>query len=101
MLARQWQVGEFRGDDAGSPIAARLGWQSVALQPYRPGAAGTDVTRPAAQPLERVVEAAPPPTGGAAGLHWASRLAAQVSRRLVRDGHRDAVDALVKSMPAP
>ena len=52
---------------------------------------------PTTQPLERVVEAAPPPTGGAAGLHWSSRLAAQLSRRLVRDGHGDAVAALAQS----
>ncbi|MGH8601918.1 MAG: hypothetical protein ACREXR_03805, partial [Gammaproteobacteria bacterium] len=24
MLTKQWQVGEFRGDDAGSPVYARL-----------------------------------------------------------------------------
>ena len=24
MLTRQWQVGEFRGDDAGSPLQAKL-----------------------------------------------------------------------------
>lgn len=28
MLARQWQVGEFRGDDAASPVATRLAWRS-------------------------------------------------------------------------
>ena len=24
MLAKQWQMGEFRGDDAGSPVSARV-----------------------------------------------------------------------------
>ena len=66
MLARQWQVGEFRGDDAGNPIAARMEWQAMALRSYRPGDDGTFVPMPTTQPLERVVEAAPPPTSGAA-----------------------------------
>ena len=97
MLARQWQVGEFRGDDAGNPIAARMEWQATALRSYRPGDDGTFVPMPTTQPLERVVEAAPPPTSGAARLHWSSRLAAQLSRRLVREGHGDAVAALAKA----
>ena len=96
MLARQWQVGEFRGDDAGNPIAARMEWQAMALRSYRPGDDGSFVPMPTTQPLERVVEAAPPPTGGGAGLHWSSRLAAQLSRRLARDGHGDAVVALAQ-----
>ena len=97
MLARQWQVGEFRGDDAGNPIAARMEWQATALRSYRPGDEGTFVPMPTMQPLERVVEAAPPPTSGAARLHWSSRLAAQLSRRLLRDGHGDAVAALAEA----
>ena len=97
MLSRQWQVGEFRGDDAGNPIAARMEWQATALRSYRPGDDGTFVPMPTTQPLERVVEAAPPPTSGAARLHWSSRLAAQLSRRLVRDGHGDAVAALANA----
>ncbi|MDF2731547.1 MAG: uncharacterized protein K0S92_172 [Desertimonas sp.] len=97
MLARQWQVGEFRGDDAGNPIAARMEWQATALRSYRPGDDGSFLPMPTTQPLERVVEAAPPPSGGAAGLHWSSRLAAQLSRRLVRVGHGDAAAALAQS----
>ncbi len=37
-LARQWQVGEFLGDDAGSPVQATLGVEQRALTTYRPGA---------------------------------------------------------------
>jgi hypothetical protein len=97
MLSRQWQVGEFRGDDAGNPIAARMEWQARALRSYRPGDDDTFVPMPTTQPLERVVEAAPPPTSGAARLNWSARLAAQLSRRLVREGHGDAVAALAKA----
>ena len=41
MLARQWQVGEFAGDDAGSPVQATMGVQTQPLTGYRPGPAGT------------------------------------------------------------
>jgi hypothetical protein len=37
MLARQWQVGEFLGDDAGSPIHATLGVEQRSVTTYRPG----------------------------------------------------------------
>ena len=38
MLARQWQVGEFLGDDAGSPVHATLGVEMRTITTYRPGA---------------------------------------------------------------
>jgi len=37
MLARQWQVGEFLGDDAGSPVQATLGVEMRTITTYRPG----------------------------------------------------------------
>src|SRR5262245_12315725 len=37
MLARQWQVGEFLGDDAGSPVQATLGVEVRGVTTYRPG----------------------------------------------------------------
>jgi hypothetical protein len=37
LLARQWQVGEFLGDDAGSPVQATLGVELRTLTTYRPG----------------------------------------------------------------
>ena len=37
MLARQWQVGEFLGDDAGSPVHATLGAEMQTVTTYRPG----------------------------------------------------------------
>jgi hypothetical protein len=36
-LARQWQVGEFAGEDGGSPVQAALGLTTRALTGYRPG----------------------------------------------------------------
>jgi hypothetical protein len=36
-LTRQWQVGEFLGDDAGSPVQATLGIEQRSITTYRPG----------------------------------------------------------------
>lgn len=35
MLARQWQMGEFRGDDAGSPIFAKVRIETTRLRTYQ------------------------------------------------------------------
>lgn len=59
MLARQWQLGEFRGEDAASPIHVRATIQSHAVRTFRndatPGAPVEDFT--AGPPLECRVEA--------------------------------------------
>src|SRR5262245_41003505 len=36
MLTRQWQMGEFRGDDAGSPIFAKVHVETTRLRKYQP-----------------------------------------------------------------
>ena len=35
MLTRQWQMGEFRGDDAGSPIFAKVRIETTRLRKYQ------------------------------------------------------------------
>src|SRR5688572_17497879 len=35
MLTRQWQMGEFEGDDAGSPVSAKLCTTTGTLHKYR------------------------------------------------------------------
>jgi hypothetical protein len=42
MLARQWQVGEFRGDDAGSPIFTKVHLTRTMLKKYRADAHGVE-----------------------------------------------------------
>jgi hypothetical protein len=71
MLARQWQVGEFKGDDAGSLVGARLEFEATPVNRYQPGPDGSarpyDVRR---LPLEALVErerVRPGPTGGSGG----------------------------------
>jgi len=38
MLTKQWQMGEFRGSDAGSPVFAKLQMATTRLTKYRPDA---------------------------------------------------------------
>jgi hypothetical protein len=57
LLARQWQVGEFKGDDAGSLTAACLEIDATPVNRYQPGPDGT--ARPydlRKLPLEALVE---------------------------------------------
>jgi hypothetical protein len=57
MLARQWQVGEFLGDDAGSPIHTTLGVEMRTATTYRPGMDDTKtVAIDPALPIEVHVE---------------------------------------------
>ena len=60
-LARQWQVGEFRGEDAAIPVFVALTARSVELSHVQPGmpADGQMITTrgPASPPLEAAIEA--------------------------------------------
>lgn len=87
MLARQWQFGEYGGEDAGSPIAVKLEAEEAVLARYLAGALGNDPAAdatdydPLVQPLETLVEAEAPdlagPLAGAwAGQHFLRMLAA-------------------------
>lgn len=63
MLCKQWQTGEFKGDDAGSPIFAKVHMSTTELTKYQPGdAAVQDFDRSA--PLEAIVEQRPLPYNG-------------------------------------
>ena len=62
LLARQWQFGEFQGEDNGSPIMARWRGESARLTRYHPGAIAPNTRVNAASydrsrsPLETLVE---------------------------------------------
>jgi hypothetical protein len=59
LLARQWQFGEFRGEDAGTPIHARLRAEAGQLTRFRArGGRGVDVDL-STVPLEAIVEREP------------------------------------------
>jgi hypothetical protein len=60
MLTRQWQMGEFKGDDAGSPIKAKVHVETTQITKYRPGV-GAVQEFPDVLPLEAQVEQRPVP----------------------------------------
>jgi len=63
MLARQWQLGEFLGEDVGSPVAAVVRYEAAPLTRYDrdrpPPASRSNPTHPRALPLETLVEREP------------------------------------------
>lgn len=60
MLTRQWQMGEFRGDDAGSPVFARIHLESTRITRYQPDGGPVEPFDDAI-PLETRVERRPVP----------------------------------------
>lgn len=60
MLTRQWQVGEFKGDDAGSPIFAKLQLHTTQLTQYQPHSHAAELFDNHT-PLEATVERRPVP----------------------------------------
>jgi hypothetical protein len=60
MLSRQWQMGEFKGEDAGSPALAKFHLESAPLHKYRPDGAAQPVQPfDDTVPLETKVEQRP------------------------------------------
>ncbi len=60
LLGRQWQMGEFKGSDTGSPVVARLRAESGLITRYHPGVPAQHVEGRRydgqTQPLEALVE---------------------------------------------
>jgi hypothetical protein len=94
MLARQWQFGEFKGDDAGSPAGAQLVVKSAPVSRYHSGPLPADPAKakdharnysPPGLPLETLVECESIRPAGStrfrlaaeAGLHFVRLLDAQ------------------------
>ncbi len=100
MLARQWQVSEFRGDDAAQPAAVRVTGQNVLLKGLK-DISGTQMPLPTDQPLEALVETAPGADFGAAGLQAAVRASRRLIRLLKTSGLLKAVDPLRTAFPMP
>ena len=99
MLARQWQFNELQGEDAGSPVGAKLRVLGVPMaRLVHPGGAVPDVALPAgAPPIEAMVEqervlAAHPKLNAQAGQH--------LMRMLRAAGQAAAIEALVTAYRA-
>src|SRR6478672_8233515 len=99
MLARQWQTGEFQGEDTGAPVVARWRADSASLTRYYAGAinANTHISAPRydarTMPLEALVERQSfraTPTEGSlrlaaeSGMHFLRMLDAQPTSRSYR-----------------
>ncbi|HEX8495000.1 MAG TPA: hypothetical protein VF658_19320 [Pyrinomonadaceae bacterium] len=55
MLTKQWQMGEFRGDDAGSPVLARICADFIKIDRFQAGTGAVEEFS-LAEPLEAKVE---------------------------------------------
>lgn len=107
MLTRQWQLGELEGDDAGSPIFAKLHLETTRLTSYHPREAAAQPFDDGT-PLEARVERRPIPFVAAGqaialdlrllmGRHWTKLLAKKGRPGLVPDFR----DAFPIALPAP
>jgi hypothetical protein len=98
LLARQWQTGEFQGEDTGTPVLARWRAVSAPITRYHAGPIkpNTQLSAPhydaRAMPLEALVERQPVGTGQEgslrlaveSGLHFLRVLEAQPTSRSYR-----------------
>ena len=98
MITRQWQIGEFQGDDAGSPIFAKVRLESTSLRKYQ-SANGPVEEFNDAIPLEARVEQMPVPFVLAdqeisldirllVGRHWLKLISPRVSAAAVPNSSR-------------
>ena len=88
LLARQWQFGEFKGEDTGSPAAAQVVIETAPISRYQPGpassAAGAQPYSPLAIALETVVEREPVVKGATPNWRWATQAGLQLMRPIAR-----------------
>ena len=98
LLARQWQVGEFLGEDAGSPVSVRLRGESGAISTFAAG--GVTRAYDGTVPLEVAVEREP--GGGDDDLRLRAEGGSQFLRQLAAAGmgkHRAAYLAAFRLDP--
>jgi hypothetical protein len=85
LLARQWQLGEFQGEDAGSPVSVRLEGETAALVRWRPrGGPPRDLPRGPATPLAALVERETYPAEPQIVAGWSLRLAVESGLHFLR-----------------
>lgn len=113
LLGRQWQFGEFQGEDAGSPIQANLRVESTPITAFTSSvpAAGSTITgqlyarHPATNapvvPLEALVEAERIQIGDRPGLRQAAEVGIRLIRMLIDAGFARYRAAFLKTYPLP
>src|SRR5574338_572287 len=88
MLSKQWQMGEFKGDDAGSPVLARVCLDVMTIDRFQANEGPVEPLLPV-EPLEAKVERRPLPLrAGTQFLSLDLRLA--VGRRWLKLLNREA-----------
>jgi hypothetical protein len=111
LLARQWQLGEFRATDGGSPVTATYSVVASPLTRFRPDPSGAPGPLPPDRPLETVVERRPLPFAFGAepisfdlrlalGRHWL-KLVGRTSIQHRRDVLAQYVAAYPIALPNP
>ena len=96
LITRQWQMGEFIGEDAGSPVTAKVAWNTDEVTELH--TAGGAVPYDPNVPLEAVTEARPVELTFGGGLHNADlrlSLGRRWRRLLVANGHGGLVTDFV------
>ena len=106
LLARQWQFGEFRGTDGGSPVIARFRGEASRLDRYLPGWPAGDAISAAREyksgefPLEALVEREQVRGERGPTLRLAAEAGLHFLRLLKRQGANEATrTAFVKGYP--
>jgi len=105
MLTKQWQMGEFQGDDAASPVLARVCIDSAPIDRFQ-AARGPVESLDLAQPLEARVECRPLPLSldlrMAVGHRWLKMLARErTANTLSADYRQPYIDAYGVAVPDP
>jgi hypothetical protein len=102
MLSRQWQLGEFEGEDNGSPLLVQVKSETTRVTAWQPGdpAAGRPVRPiPLGVPLDPFVEREATVTE-ARGLRQRAEAGAYLVE-LLADAGMDARQALIAACPLP
>lgn len=100
LLGRQWQVGEFRGDDASQPVSVSVKAEIVPIGSYRSGPSGKGISLkpqpgvPPLPPLEVIAEAELPEENGFTGVAHAARIGQELARAFADKGLPDLEQAL-------
>ena len=89
MLARQWQIGEFKGEDNGSPIQAEGSYRTDEINEVKLGE-GNPIDLANAPPLEAIVERE------SVEMDWRTRVVVgQQFERLLRSEFANDADAVI------
>lgn len=97
LLARQWQMGELNGEDAGSPIGARIETETAPIGPVQhggPDSSAIDAYDAAHSPLEAAVEPEAWDTPDHAHVRVAVEAGLRLERRLRAGGLDEAANQL-------